>query len=364
MRRRIIALLTALASPMALAMTGPPAAAAPVSPRLTSTLAAFAWVDGTSLFSPQTTYNSAGGPVTVTENTSGFFQVTFGGLAFTGGDVQVSANNPIGGSCAVQSWGTSGSDLVVNVDCYQLAVPSDEQFYVLVTKPASPPAGVLDYAWNDRLTSSGTLKNAYSYNSSQKTNSVTHVGTGRYLVTMPGPVVSGANTGTVKVSAYGAGAGNCQIAGWRTVKTPVAGQQIGVDCFGPSGALQNRLFTIEYVRGNNLMGVSGQTDANALANGTAVLYQPSVQYDSVAGAKVTVIHIDKGYYEVVTAGSTITGQAGGGNGDPQLTTVGSAYVTCGIYDAGTHQPTFYVNCNNATGHAANTAFTFQWVVIR
>ena len=263
------------------------------------------------------------------------------------------------GSCGVQGWGPSGSDLVVNVACNHLGVPSDEQFDVLVTKPASAPAGVLDYAWNYLPTKSGKLTGSYSYNSSHKTNSVTHKGLGRYLITLPGPTVTGANTGTVKVSAYGSEAGSCQVASWSGTKSA---QLVGVDCFTAAGAPQNRDFTIAYARGGNLMGLDGQVDANALANGTSAVYQPAVQYDSAHGARVTVVHLDTGYYEVVAAGSSPTRRAGGGDGDAQVTTVGTGAVTCGFYEIGTHQPAVYINCSNPAGHPANAAFTFQWVV--
>jgi hypothetical protein len=355
MRLRSIAVAAALASPLAMIAGGPATAA---TPAVAGPIAGFAWIDGPGTAGSTTTYDSAGGTISATENTSGFFTVTFGGLAFSGGDVQVSGLDPQG-SCVVEGWNPSGGDLVVNVACYHLGVPSDEQFDILVTQPRSTPAGVLDYAWMNRSTSSGKLTGGYDYNSSHKTNSVTHKGLGRYLVTLPGPAIKGANTGTVKASAYGGGAGSCQIASWKGTKTA---QLVGVDCFNSAGAPQNRDFTIEYARGNNLMGLGGQVDANALANGKSAVYQPAVQYDSTRGARVTVVHLDTGYYEVVAAGSSPTRRAGGGDGDAQVTTVGTSPVTCGFYELGTHQPAVYVNCSNPAGHPANAAFTFQWVV--
>jgi hypothetical protein len=263
------------------------------------------------------------------------------------------------GSCVVQSWNPAGSDLIVNVACYHLGVPSDEQFDILVTQPRSTPAGVLDYAWMNRPASSGKLTGAYDYNSSHKTNSVSHRGTGRYLVTLPGPQVIGTSTGSVKVTAYGTGAGGCQLATWHS--TP-SGQLVGVDCFTSAGVPQDRKFTIAYVKSGNLLGLNGQVDANALANGQSPVYQPAIQYDSNHAARVTVVHLDTGYYEVVAAGSNPTHRAGGGDGDAQLTTAGSIPVTCGFYEIGTHQPAVYVTCSNPAGHPANAAFTFQWVV--
>ena len=358
MRLRTIALLAALASPLTVLTAVPSAAAALSAPSAAAPIAGFAWIDGPGTAGATTSYDSAGGTVSATEDTSGFFTVTFGGLAFSGGDVQVSGLDPQG-TCVVQQWNPSGSDLVVQVACYHLGVPSDEQFDILVTQPRSTPAGVLDYAWMSRPASSGKLTGAYDYNSSHKTNSVSHQGTGRYLVTLPGPQVVGTSTGSVKVTPYGTGAGTCQIASWHSAS---AGQLIGVDCFTSAGVRQDRKFTIAYVKGNNLMGLNGQVDANALANGQSAVYQPAIQYDSARAARVTVVHLDTGYYEVIAAGSNPTHHAGGGDGDAQVTIVGASPVTCGFYEIGTHQPAAYVNCSNPAGHPANAEFTFQWVV--
>src|SRR5262249_30215671 len=160
------------------------------------------------------------------------------------------------------------------VGCFdRTGVAGEQEFDLLVTQPVLPPNGVLDYAWVFKP--NGPLRGLYEYNSSGKTNSVAHLGTGRYLVTMPGPRTPAVNTGTVKVSAYGFVPGSCQLAKWTA--TPTA-QLIYVDCFSVTGAGQDRDFTVSYARGNNLMGQNGLQDANALADGRADLYQPRVQF--------------------------------------------------------------------------------------
>jgi hypothetical protein len=302
----------------------------------------------------QTTYNSRGGVVSVTPSSTGVYRADFHLLGFPGGDVQVSA---LDGTCSVFGWFPSGGDLMVDVDCYDAAgAPANQAFYLMVTQPTGAAHGVIDYDWAYK--GHGKLTGGYQFNSSHKTNSIAHPGTGRYVVTMPGPRVIGANTGTVKVSAYGAGAGNCLLAGWRSTRT---GQQISVDCFAASGARQDRLFTVEYVRGNNLMGINGKIDANALANGSAALYQPRVQFDSGRRAKVTVIHLDRGLYEVVFVGSNPTSHFSGGLGHLQFTAVGTTYRGCGFTILPSHTPFALVGCTSPAG-PINTAFTIQWVV--
>jgi len=319
-----------------------------------SALAGFVlWNSG---ISHQTTYNTTGGVVSVTPGSTGQYQVDFRLLGFPGGDVQISALN---GTCAVVDWFPSSPDLIVNVACYDATgAPASESFYLTVTQPKAGVRGVVDYDWNYRATGHGQLTGVYQYNSSHRTNSITHQGTGQYIVTMPGPAVRGANTGTVKVSAYGAGGGNCLLAGWRSTGT---GQQISIDCFSAGGARQDRRFTVEYVRGNNLMGVNGKIDANALANGSAALYQPRTQFDSNRRARVSIVHLDRGLYEVLLVGSNPTGHFSGGLGNLQITAAGTSYRTCGFTILPTHTPFALVGCSRL-GTAINTSFTVQWVV--
>jgi hypothetical protein len=322
-----------------------------------SAQAGFAAVNFDGTLDRSTDYNSTGTWVAVGHTThSGQYLVTFGNLAFPGGDAQVSAVDG-GYACVVVGWGESGSDLEVGVTCYNWSgIATDAAFYVLVTQPHSRPAGVLDYDWVNRA--SGTLSGVFQYNSSHRRNSVRHLGTGRYVVTMPGPGVSGANKGTVKVSPYGSGPGNCQVASWHTTS---AGQQIGVACFAVGGAPMDREFTIVYARGNNLMGQNGKEDANALAVGPKSLYQPAVQFDSKRGARVSVVHLDKGIYEVLFIGSTPTHHFSGGSGNIQITAVGAAPRYCGIALGPSHNPLGIVSCFSATGHLADTGFVAQLV---
>jgi len=283
--------------------------------------------------------------------------VTFHGIGITGGDVQVTATDP-SSTCAVDSWGV-GADLTATVDCYDAAgAAHNEDFSILVTQPRlslPTPAGMIAYDWV--YTGSGNLTGAYQFNSAHKTNSVTHPTIGQYVVTMPGASISAAGTGTVKVSAYGAGAGSCQIIATRTV---TAGEQIAVGCFNAAGVPTNRDFTVLYAQGNNLMGQNGLVDANATANGIPTLYQPSMQFDSQTGARVTVVHLDRGFYEVIFVGTLPTHHPSGGLGDLQITPVGTTYTRCGGGVITTHEPWALVSCSSPGG-PVNTAFTVQLV---
>jgi len=233
-----------------------------------------------------------------------------------------------------------------------------EPFDVLGTKPKMAPSGVLDYDFVEPL-AHGHLTGVEQYNSSRKVNSVRRPRTGEYVVTMPGPPVGGPKTGTVKVTPFGNASGTCQVARWIGQRT---GQQITVECFALGGAPQNRDFAMVYARSNNLMGQNGKIDANALVVAGGTVYQPTVQYDSRPHARVTIAHLGTGVYQFIPAGSGPTGHFSGGDGDLQVTPLGSSYRTCGFTIEPTHTPFVLIGCDNALGHAVNAAFIVQWVV--
>ena len=60
---------------------------------------------------------------------------------------------------------------------------------------------------------------------------------------------------------------------------------------------------VTYTTADGLMGINNQVVANAFANSTAAVYQPTGQDNSARGAKVTIVHYQTGSYEVLPAGS-------------------------------------------------------------
>ena len=386
MRRRGLTLLTALISgALALTALGPAAArAVPVAGRPALSRAAHArpapaataqgpagflhWTDF-PVQDPTTAYNSTGGTVTATQEGLGDVRVSFAGFGFSAG-AQVSTSAR-GATCSVTyltpALGGTLFPVVFDVRCYNSAgTPASVPFDLAVSEPSSaPPGGVLDYALvydgaSGDLTSNPAFR-AFQYNSAGKANTVQHDGTGQYVVTFPGSGQAGNSRGTVAVTPYGAGGGSCQAMMWTASATA---QQIIVRCFGPSGARQDREFTVAYARGTSLLGQDGLTAANATVNGTGAqpVYQPGVQFDSVAKARVSVVRIDPGEYVVLFGGSSPTGKPNGGNGHITITPVDGSYRRCGYSLAPTHTPELDVTCTNAAGQAVDTKFTVQWVV--
>lgn len=334
--------------------------AAAVSKAVPSALAGFTESNGSS----NENYDSAGGHVTFTRNSTGDYTVTFGKLGgITSGHAEITSNND-NDTCTVKSWAPSGTDLNVNVLCYDLGgILDDSNFSLMVTQPRHTARGLIAFDRIQNGAKSQPLTGKYQYNSAGRRNSVRHLSTGRYQVTMPG---AGKNTGkgTVKVSAFGAGGGDCQLSGWSGVKGAIVSQ---VDCYSPSGARQNRKFDIEFVRNNNLLGINSLVTANAFATRPAAsLYQPSIQYDSRPHARVSVSTLFTGEYLVLFVGSNGNpGKHNGGGGNVQVSAVSSKYVHCepGEWQDGT-TPFTALLCLDNKGNPAGPKFDVQWAINR
>ena len=103
----------------------------------------FAWANNPSAasYTPSTLYsfNSSGGPITVTRSGAGAYAVRFaalGGNGLAGGNVQVTAYGSGADACKVASWASGGADFVVNVRCFSSAgAAADAMYTVLVQWP-------------------------------------------------------------------------------------------------------------------------------------------------------------------------------------------------------------------------------------
>jgi hypothetical protein len=135
---------------------------------------------------------------------------------------------------------------------------------------------------------------------------------------------------------------------------------VTVDCRTAAGAFQNREFMVTYAATNNLMGLNRKTEASALAAGQAAIYQPAVQYSSVRGGRVTIIHENTGRYEAVFVGSEGTFANGG---DIQVNAVSGRNVHCVSEGWGQGlTPTATIGCFDGHHDAVDTPFTVDWVV--
>jgi hypothetical protein len=100
------------------------------------------------------------------------------------------------------------------------------------------PIGVVrGYAWNNLLSTSGTLTNGYTYNETGGAVTSTHNATGSYTVSFAGLNIG---TGNVQVSAYGGGATSCKVGSWGSSAANVL-------CFDAAGNPANSLFSLAMI---------------------------------------------------------------------------------------------------------------------
>jgi len=302
------------------------------------------------------TYDSLRGIISVSSNHTGFYAIFFGAPGpVPGGTIDIT---PYGkaGTCAGGRYSPQGDNWRTTVDCSSLSGAAQISYFDLAfAEPTSQPSGVFDFAL---VRPAGPkLTGPDQFNSSHRANSVRHLGRGRYQITVPGPAVRGV-TGTVKVTAIGGAAGDCEVAGWHgTAK----GRLVDVDCFSATGARSDSAFTVTYLRHNNLLGLSDLTSAYAFANrpGQTGSYRPSPQYSSQHGARVSVDRLARGQYQVSFIGSA--GPVALNGGHVQVSAVGSSDHHCYVA-LWTSSPNAYIDCVSNSGAFSDTAFTIHWVV--
>ena len=149
---------------------------------------------------------------------------------------------------------------------------------------------------------------SYQYNSSNKTNSMKKLATGKYLVTIPG--LRERRGGTVHVSAYGKSKTHCKPQSWRFRN---GNREIFVNCYTLSGQPADSRFTLLYLNKPQLnKGDAGYVYANKPQNKE---YIPSKTYQWNKSGKLNTIRRQaKGHYvvrfpkanlsEIITAGQT------------------------------------------------------------
>ena len=176
---------------------------------------------------------------------------------------------------------------------------------------------------------------------------------------MPGVGTTGTK-GTVKVSAYGQGGGDCQLKSWSGQS---AGEVIFVNCYSASGQRQNRFFVVSFARANNLLGMNNMTGANALADQPAVTaYIPHIKSKSHSGATIDLVETSNHVFQVRFHGSQGNSADPGGGGNVQVTAQGNSYAHCvpTKWTQGS-TPSATVACRNNSGHLTGSKFTVQWV---
>ena len=154
--------------------------------------------------SPTYQYNASGASNTITRTAVGTYTIRFPGFGSKGTALVTAYGMPAGhpdDRCKLTNWVTSGVDTLVSVRCFsRTGVLVDSMFTATYTNPdpaAPPPPGLQRsaYLWNDLpslpIGTTHTPNPVYQFNSTGTPNTVMHLATGTYIVTLPGLGSSG-----------------------------------------------------------------------------------------------------------------------------------------------------------------------------
>jgi hypothetical protein len=224
-------------------------------------------------------YNSRNGVNTICRTGTGAYTVHFPGLGVSGGNVQVTANDSIPGSCKVVSWSKSGSEEQVKVKCVSFGGSAqDTGFTASFRGPGGP--GLDSFAYlraNSPKSSSYTPSSTYQFNSTGSgLAKIKRSSKGAYTVSIP--FQGGASaTGSVKVTAYGSSSGVCKVVFWGPGSPTI--ETVAVQCYNHGGSPSDEQFTLAYMTRHNFVGDYFLANMYAWAdNPVAASYTPDLAY--------------------------------------------------------------------------------------
>ncbi len=323
-------------------------------------------------YTPSTSYqwNSENETNTITRSGAGVYTVHFPELGASGisgngrgGNVQVTAYDP-GAYCKVQSWGALGTDVSVNIRCFDYdGNAADSRFVALFHRNTfagfADEHGTAGYAWSQgtSYSSQTTMSSTYSWNVADESNQVDQSGTGNYSVQFPGVDEYNAS---VLVTSYGYGNERCQVRNWYFT---TGGMNVNVYCTTPGGSPTNSRFSIA-LTGQGVPGRLAEADnAGAYAwanNPTSASYTPSTWYQgNDMGGDVTIDRSGEGDYlvDIPHPGFSITSDA------VLVTAYGATGHQCLVdyWARGGSQTSTNIHCYDETGSPVDTRFTLAYL---
>jgi hypothetical protein len=178
---------------------------------------------------------------------AGRYEVRLQGLgADVGGTVKVTAYGGQGNRCKVVGWGSTGGDILADVNCFSPLGASIDSYFTMT------------YAENDGLFLANRY--AYAWASQPSTASyapaspwhlpldggtqITRLGVGSYMVHFDG--IGADADGDVQVSAYGSDTNECRVSFWTPDGT---GQDVYVTCYTAAGVPADSYFTVQQLFG-------------------------------------------------------------------------------------------------------------------
>ena len=195
-------------------------------------------------------YNSSGGPNTITRNVLGNYTVVIPGISKYDGDVQVTAYGSSAARCTLDGYGPEGGfSTQATVQCYDgTGAPADESFSLAFSRgesfgltTAKNSLGVYALADNSTTSKAYTPLKAAQYNgfgtgdlTAQKTSK------GNYTLTTPGDPQYLTSNVLVTASTVGPATNNyCNITGW-------GGAALYISCYAPGGSFVDAQFDVAF----------------------------------------------------------------------------------------------------------------------
>lgn len=331
---------------------------------------AFAWAQqstGTFVASSSYSRNSSGDFFgqgvnnTIEQTGTGQYRVHFPGIGvFMGGNVQVTAYGSSSHRCKVQSWSMSGAGGInAYVNCFTAAgAPVNTQFSIAYVRKSGTGATSEAYLWaNEPESASYTPSASYQFNSSGAQNSISRTGEGVYAVTLPNQTAA---SGTVEVTAHGAGSDYCKVASWTQSG---AGVIVNVRCFDATGSPSDSRFTLNFASAAHINGGNSYSYAWA-NNATSAAYTPHLSYQKgyIGGdvgdiaTDITAGRVSTGLYYVDLPAMSATGS------NVQVTAYGTGSEHCKVsgWSGGTYDTTAQIRCFDADGDPTDTRFVIVY----
>ncbi len=211
-----------------------------------------------------------------------------------------------GGNHSVQvvSWGSEGSNLVINVKAFDSAGSAkDGQFVILFYKEDNASGA---YTW---VNGTGTVSHGYKDNSAGGAITVSKSTPGRYQVIFKGvkPDTYTGKKGTVLVTPYGSIARRARVLGWGV--SPNGDATINVQMTDMNGTPKDSRFVVSFINDFNIgqAGYGEASDYGAFVWGNNAIatspYTPRATYSkNNASSTIKITKIGTGAYKVTLGG--------------------------------------------------------------
>ncbi|MFG2037866.1 hypothetical protein [Dactylosporangium sp. NPDC048998] len=288
---------------------------------------------------------------TVVIGAPGRYRITFPGSAAARGVVHVTAINDSPHWCQANTWGPSGADELVYVDCYKAGGTPDYTAFTAIFESSSPPTPAINgrFGYVDALPTGALVS---QFNSAGAVNSVSPLATGQWAVKMPNLSTPGPVDGSLQATAVSSTPARCKVAKWSSAPS---GQLVYVFCFDALGSPVDTRFTLTYQYQQSLYGAGWPPKYFGYLWNAPPLGPPSTNFNSQLGSGVnTLASAGVGLYLVTFPKLGVTPDT------IQVTATGTGSEFCSLLTFWTHPAPDTVvrdvSCSDNSGNRVDTGF--------